>query len=357
MPDAHAPWPEPEHILLILNFLRTRLGETGLEEIDGDFYWYCCRADLLESLRTCRTQYPSFTDPIPDHTSPAAQLLYLRHALAWAVRLRDIFDELFDSYPLPVFERLITGAPVPVRVPEAFRCWEDDGTVCRVRVYSGVTTGAEVEQALRDLERQYGGSAWGEPGLAIDRDEWVLPPDNPPRSPRGRILALRNGDPNVVCLAKFVEFHLVEGPAYSGEREPVCFPYVEVVVHSPPPPPGTIAHDFDQVVCEDRQWHLRLPGAGTTQEKEVALRTWGVGLLMGCGLGFDEAMRRVCEQMETPEVSQACFGNDRRRLLERVPEAQPYLYARKETIARLAKAARARGPLQSREGADTPVES
>ena len=46
------------------------------------------------------------------------------------------------------------------------------------------------------------------------------------------------------------------------------------------------------------------------------------------------------------EVSQACFTGDRLRLLERVPEARFYLYARRGADRTLAKGVSAADPLQ-----------
>jgi hypothetical protein len=212
-----------------------------------------------------------------------------------------------------------------------------------VRIYSGTTTGAHVEEAFDEHLRKFGGSEWG---FRFNVEQGVFEPDEIPGDAYGRVLERRADDPNSVCLSKFVEFHLVNGPEFSAEQEPVRFPYVEVVIHRPAPPPGTLACDYEQVVRGEKQWHLTLPGGGTTQEKEVALRTWAVGLIMGAGIGFNAAMRQVCDRLDTPEVSQACFTSDRRRLVERVPEARPFLYARKEPPPPLANAADPENPLQ-----------
>ena len=40
-----------------------------------------------------------------------------------------------------------------------------------------------------------------------------------------------------------------------------------------------------------------------------------------------DAIDEVHTQLKLGDITQSCFGLDRKRLLERVPEAEPYLYA------------------------------
>jgi hypothetical protein len=110
----------------------------------------------------------------------------------------------------------------------------------------------------------------------------------------------------------------------------VSLPYVLVEVTPPLGPAGSIAHQYDSFVRNERQWHLRLPGEFRKQETDVALRTWAVGLLLADGMRFTDAMRDVCEVIDVPEVSQTRFGQDRQGLTQRVPEAKPFVYAREE---------------------------
>src|SRR5262249_53675865 len=107
---------------------------------------------------------------------------------------------------------------------------------------------------------------------------------------------------------------------------PGVYPAIEVQVGLPLPPPGTIAREYDAVVREVQGWHRELPGGmPVRQEHDVAVRTWAVGLLMVAGQRFSDAQTAVCERTQSPVVSQSRFNDDRRRLLQRVPEARPFL--------------------------------
>jgi hypothetical protein len=108
----------------------------------------------------------------------------------------------------------------------------------------------------------------------------------------------------------------------------IAAPHIVVVVGLPLPPAGTIANLYDNNVRRERQWHERLTGAPVRQEKHVALRTWATGLLVASGCKTRDAMRDVCAIIGEDEVTQVQFTEDRLRLVERVPEAKPFLYAK-----------------------------
>lgn len=105
---------------------------------------------------------------------------------------------------------------------------------------------------------------------------------------------------------------------------PRQLPCVVIRTPVPLPDPESVAREYDAVVRDRLGWHRLLAGTeDRDQDPAVAMRTWAVTLQMNAGIPFAEAMRRVCAAGEPviTEVSHAKFGEDRRRLLERLPEA------------------------------------
>jgi hypothetical protein len=105
-------------------------------------------------------------------------------------------------------------------------------------------------------------------------------------------------------------------------------PHVRIVAGLPLPPAGTLAKLYDDIVVSDRKWTEQLVGKPSRQEKRVALRTWAVALLVASSIKTIDAMREVCNILRVAEVTAVQFTGDRQRLVERVPEAQPYLYSK-----------------------------
>jgi len=244
---------------------------------------------------------------------------YLRDGLRFAEDFLELADEAARLYPGVVWRRLLDGERVAMRAAEVEvrypRGEPGGGVELHLRVYSGAWTGAQVEDELRRLADD----------AQVRR--FVAAP-GPPE------------DGIAVRLA----FAFVDGGGDLGDLaadgQPRS-PYVEVVAPVPLPPAGTVAREYDALVREARRWHLALPGGGSKQEKEVAVRTWAVGLLVAAGELFSEAMHAVAGREDgapvghtradraglTP-VGQTRFGQDRQKLVERVPEARPYLFFR-----------------------------
>ena len=105
-------------------------------------------------------------------------------------------------------------------------------------------------------------------------------------------------------------------------------PFIMVTVALPAPPKGILALAYDGIVREQQRWHRELPGGASKQEKEVAIRTWAVGLLMADGMRAADALGVVATATNRHVVSHVRFGEDRKRLIMRVPEAAAYLYIR-----------------------------
>jgi hypothetical protein len=105
-------------------------------------------------------------------------------------------------------------------------------------------------------------------------------------------------------------------------------PFIMVTVALPAPPKGILALAYDGIVRDQKQWHLDLPGGASKQEKEVAIRTWATGLLIATGVHSAVAQTEVAKATNREVVSHVRFGEDRKRLIVRVPEAAAYLYIR-----------------------------
>ena len=322
--------PDRATVMETLVDLVAHLEELGEDEIDGEFYWRCCRTDLTGQIADLRDAYP-----IPDSVSGAGDgAVFSRALFAYLSRARELASAGADArfagavsalerrlraaYPDPVFERLLAGMRVPMRVPEVALHVMDGVPCLRMSVYSGSWTGTDVEDAFRKGARlrhniaNYVMATYAR-GAASD-DRWA-------------------GDERrsrVVQGSTSVTFRLVTDPAdaFTAGRGAVRVPCIEVVAHPPLPDAGDLARAYDEKAREANRLHESLPGRPTRREKEVALRTWAVGLLTAGGTDHKDAMRDIAKAMNREEVSQARFTEDRLNLLSRVPEATPYLYAR-----------------------------
>jgi len=304
-------------VLSLAADLTEDLDAVDLDTIDGEFFWRGCRADLLERAEELTDGQPRpIGAPAPRsnrghgdddslHVIPPGVFDYLREGLRFADDFLTLADEASRLYPGVVWRRLVDGDRVAMRSAEAEvrrslgRGKSGDEAQLHLRVFSGAWTGIEVEDELRRL-------------ADASTRRFVVEP----------VVA---GDDIAVRLAfSFSEAgpDLYEAAAEERPRSP----YVEVIAPFPLPPAGVVAREYDALVRGERRWHLRLPGGGSRQEKEVAIRTWAVGLLVALGERFGDAMATVCRSAGLVEVSQTRFNQDRQRLVERVPEATPYVF-------------------------------
>ena len=280
----------------------------NLDIVDGEFYWRACRLDLLERVEAfCNVGLkPASSQPLDNdaHQNPDDALAILRQEVRRANTIYATETKAAGLYPRAVWRRLLEGERLAMRAAEAEvrRSGGDEGTTLYLKIFSGAWTGAEVEAEVRRQDP--------------DRAMWLegdVPKDKP------------KGDVRLVVEFAFVD----EVRARAETREDSArFPYVLVTIPLPGPPAGAISREYEALVRDQRRWHLGLPGGGTRQDKEVALRTWAVGLLMTHGLRFVDAMHAVCQRTGLADVSQARFGQDRQRLIDRVPEAAPFLFTR-----------------------------
>jgi len=292
------------------------LAATDLDVVDGEFFWRCCRADLLEAAEALAKGRPrpigaraANDENAADHDEriePLETFDYLREGLRFAEDFIALADESAQLYPGVVWRRLLDGERVAmrggqaeVRYPEG-RGGHGDRAQLHLRVFSGAWTGAQVEDELRRL-------------ASTQMREFVTAPGAP-----------------VSDLAVRLAFSFVDGrgiPDDGGEDGSPGSPYIEVIAGFPLPPAGAVAREYDALVRGERQWHQSLPGGGSRQEMEVAIRTWVVGLLVAAGDRFGDAMATACRGAGLVEVSQTRFNQDRQKLIERVPEAAQYLFA------------------------------
>jgi hypothetical protein len=310
-----------DHKRRLLAFADDLLGELevlDLDTIDGEFYWRWCKADLLESLsalpglprpvgvpaRSRDARLPESEDALSIPLEPEGLFDYLREGMRFTQDLLIFSDQLARRYPRDVWQRLLEGERVAMRAAEAEVHMNDGDSghtrMLRLKVFSGAWTGKQVEEEVRRLAVA---------ARLADTSSVVMP---------RAAMALN------VCFA-FADEAQAREEAFG--HEPPRYPYVLVEVPLPLPPENTIRREYDALVRQERGWHLELPGSGSRQEKVVALRTWTVGLLVHEGTAVNDAIDDVHTQLNLGDITQACFGQDRKRLLERVPEAEPYLYA------------------------------
>ncbi len=301
--------PSKDEVLKRLDTLHFNADVLDVDFIDGEFYWRCCRINLLApaaSFLKVANQYMG-----PQILADTDGLLHSFRRTMDFLQIAWIFDcDFGKKFPPRVYHGLTHHMPIPMREPcTSYKDISKRPTEV-LRVMSGGWTGRDVEQYLAELP----------------------PHDDSVENKASKTL---------VKLRNDISFKLVTGPGNDSptfQDEFSTWPYVEVRVSYPFPIDGVVASHYDTFVRERNQWHLLLRSGAKRQDRIVAIRTWAVGLLMAGGQKFGDAMRLVHETADIEEVSQPRFGQDRQRLIARVPEARPFLYARDEQAPALAKA-------------------
>lgn len=317
MPPLTRRPPNPRtRILALAADLTEDLAAVELDAIDGEFYWRCCRGDLLNAVEALRAEGPRQVGFDPDDPSrreePEDLFDYLRQGLRFADDVLVLADRMAQLYPAVVWRRLLDGERVAMRAAEAeLRRPTGDGAVgpptLLLKVFSGAWTGTQVEDEVRRL--------------VAARPEWFAA-DLPDHG------FGPNAKPAMAVRVDFSFGYAHQATEEAPDDGPRPLPYVAVAIPAPLPPPQTIAREYDALVRGALKWHDALPGGGSRQEKVVAIRTWAIGLLMARGDRFGDAMDVVARRAGLTEVSQARFNQDRQKLIERVPEAEPYVFVK-----------------------------
>jgi hypothetical protein len=301
------------------------LDSVELTHIDGEFLWLWCFPEvlpILEELKSIHAIGPwlyrdeleadqlGIVNAPPIEGRPRWWPFRDEASACMYHRYLDLNHDAAKIIPATVVGAILNGLPVTLRPMNIiFNQDFKDGRLfysVSVLVYSSAATGADVEQALDQAVQEF----------AIELAKSKHPSFHNVRASFFPVFNVEQLQP------------LVSSPIALGVRLP-C-----IAVHVPLPwySRGGVGREYDVVVRSEQKWHLLLPDAeATRQDKEVALRTWGVGLLCGMGQRFGPAMRRVCEAGHLLEVSQTRFGTDRKKLIQRVPEAEPFLMQRHRT--------------------------
>ncbi len=294
-----------ETVLEVLDDLRRHLDDVDLDVIDGEFYWRCCRREVVEGIEQTRSALDNKDDQ-----------LFLRTYQSLRFHERDLPD--INAYLFAGGRFRMRDAYVSLgsrRAFDPFRAHIEPGSEmwAKMRILSSAWSGQDVEQRLRDHVN----------GPRITDQIRLDFEPVPPRPP----------DWVAVRVAFRLEERETELDAFlSGRGAPLSLPHVVVTAALPFPPEGVIAALYNRIVVSEKGWDQQLQGAANIQERRVALRTWAVGLLVGQGDKTLSAIDEVCERIGQPEpITQTRFGEDRALLVARVPEAKPYVYARRRS--------------------------
>jgi hypothetical protein len=319
MPLLRRPLDHRQRLAAFAADLLDELEKVDLDTIDGEFYWRWCRVDLLNQIEALRTRFPDRflsdhpSEPDLSHEDDVLRgwldledaFAYLRQGMHFVNNFLSLEEEAGDLYPGVVWRRLLDGERVAMRAAETelrFQHPDDHGTnMLSLKVFSGAWTGRDVEAEIVRMVAY--AERWQASDTAATQDQLRLR------------LTFAFGD----------EARARSDAQGDGESR---FPYILVETPVALPPEGTIAREYDALVREKWGWHRSLPGGESRQEKEVALRTWMLGLLMREGGTFNQAMSTIQTVLGLDGIAQARFGQDRKQLIARVPEAKPYLYTR-----------------------------
>jgi hypothetical protein len=321
------------------------LEAVDLNEIDGEFYWRMCRDDLLGPLsQLAESIAPHIVDParrneqldeaqqqvidevrqrMDDNVHGGIDYGGGKQLLDWFMKdlkARELFaagQPFAHQLPRFVWHHYKEGRRIPMRAPMTITPL-GQGIALALRVWSRRVTGQDIDAFI-----------WSDPpnyfvAPYIDSDFFPVPPGVDDRT-------APKTEPRPISQASLqIHFDLItELPASlrakppSDREEP---PFIQITVRTPLPPPSVIGFAYDAIVRKQHQWHQELLGSDTVQDKEVAIRTWATGLLLRDGLSFREASFAVQAHTNRTGVSQNRFQQDRTRLIERVPEAEPYLF-------------------------------
>ncbi|MFN8678794.1 MAG: hypothetical protein U0Z70_20615 [Thermomicrobiales bacterium] len=305
-----------DRILTLARALYAEKDALPLDTIDGEFYWRICQEPVARLLE-------HYTEPLPPELGPRPvppavfweRLQWLRaREQVWAA-FTYTHAALLEPVPDAVLHYLRLGDRVPMRPPtvwmtEAHPLFPNT-LVYVLEVHTGEWTGREVTKVL---EREMA----NDPFLASWQD---IAADT---------VVARFGEEAILCqMTAFLHREKPRPGARWSDWRPKDFPCIDLVLPLPVPDASLVAQFYDLRVRHQRRWHEHLPGGrASNQQKHVAIRTWAIGLLQATGRTFHQALDAVLDLCEKDDLTQSCHGDDRRVLLQRVPEARPYVFSR-----------------------------
>lgn len=303
-------------VLDVARDLHASADELDVDNVDGEFYWRCCRPELFADATAIREKLED------RNVMEGSQEAALATVQAW-----DAFVDRYQrDYP-NLLDYLFAGKWLRMRDAHSFlwshlatgpfegRPGQDGETTATIRVFSSGWSGQDVEIRLRTFLEKVGDQAI--PGGLAPRPPWPT-------------------DATAVRVAlRYLEQEDTSGQSALEGRSPFTAPHIAISVGLPLPAKGTLAHLYDTIARNERRWHERLPSANG-QAVRVAIRTWAVALLAITEMSTTGAIVTVAELQGLGDgdddfpISRARFDKDRALLLKRVPEAREYLFRAKK---------------------------
>jgi hypothetical protein len=339
-----APHERRQRILDLARRLAARRDNISLDEIDGEFYWRCCRLDFVEAIEALRPRLLS-DGPIDGEELESAMGTLDRLARSFGIPQSAIAALLSEDAPIAVNEPALAfhyrdddrdyeafkqdvdrrAEELGVRTAAQTRPWTVHATVVdrlSVKVPTPTMTGADVAMRVARFL-----AAHERAGVYFCH----------PRSRSSFELQLA-GD-LVSVEVEEVDMHLSVFNDRLGVAtgRPLVFasygaippPYIRFVIGFPWPPACLIARNYDAARDLHPEWAQAwgaAAAAASKQEPRVAIRTWAVCLLMNAAIPEDEAMRLVGALPGLGTIARPGLYPDRTKLLRRVPQAASYLY-------------------------------
>jgi hypothetical protein len=336
---AYLNWPtRRERILALASRLSHEIDLIDLDEIDGEFFWRICgdaygdpRWQLAismppQALETLLQSHRRADGPVHKVTSAAEfaadlledlwdQLTEQDRDHSYVQALLEVVSKAEEGLPpsfsvgIPrrapdhVWDHLFSGARIGLHPPPEIG-GDPRGDRVQIFVYSQKARGEDLEEIMSRLRELSGDSEtrWASLQISLNVDFRLRRKPHLLRKSSAGPVALPSGGP---------------------------FPNIIITLHRPLPPKGVLGREYDALVRNEWKWHEDLPGGGTKQDKEVAIRTWAIGLLMKEGLSFSAALRALESPDEPIDLSQEADRQARNRLIERVPDAERYLVTRR----------------------------
>lgn len=320
-------------ILRVMNSLWERRDSIDLGEIDGAYFWQVCHEAKIRGLHQLIDQegkgvakidaclenmlraIPYLTDWLKDGNVPR-----LRDAMfQWAFA-----NQVDSSVHLGGLSGFFGSFPI------IDRFW------VRLMVFDQSWDGRRVEEELR---RRVALAESHDPRVFVRALEGELESVRLNPGTHAPHIEFTSFSSLSIRLCEPGELHIQQwfltDPGRNREWIPVQLPNIWVTVQMPLPPEGIIAANYDAIARRQHEWNLSLRGSEKNPTNEAAIRSWAVGLLTNDGMSVREAINHVVALMGLgPDAgySETRFNQDRKELLDRVPEARPFVYKKPRSM-------------------------